>query len=267
MRELKPKLMMANSGRRRRGPGGGFWSFLTFIIVFLVGVYVGTKVDDFNLSGTEPVQVKQVKEENDSVKTAVKYETSTEPVISGEDNPPGETTASTSEKFLSLDGKNISEELIKPSPELSINANDKEGLSDSGLTSIDPAQIGGETKTTEEASLAKPENTAPETAKTEEIQPEKTPKRGYTLQVGAFADKARAERAVSEYRSKGFSAYTVQVENSRGETWNLVKIGKYSNIEQAWSQSALFKRAVGKDAFVESLGTKTVFNESWGKDE
>jgi cell division protein FtsN len=102
---------------------------------------------------------------------------------------------------------------------------------------------------------------------TEEIQPGKTPKRGYTLQVAAFADKAQAEKAVSEYQGKGFSAYTVQVENSKGETWNLVKIGKYSSIEQAWSQSALFKRTVGRDAYVESLGTKTVFNESWGKNE
>jgi len=150
---------------------------------------------------------------------------------------------------------------------LSINVNDKKGLSDSGMTSIDPARMSGETKTTEEASIAKPADTAPETAKTGESKPEKTPKRGYTLQVGAFADKAQADKAVSEYRSKGFGAYTVQVTNSRGETWNLVKVGKYGSIEQAWSQSALFKRSVGKDAFVESLGTKTVFNESWSKDE
>jgi len=267
MRELKPKLMMANTGRRRRGPGGGFWSFLTFVIVFLVGVYVGTKVDDFNISGGEPAQVKQTKEENDGIKTTVKYETSTEPVISGDDNPAGDTTAYTSEKFISLDGKNISEELIKPSPESSINTNIEGKLNDSGLTSIDPARISGETNTAEITPSPKPDNTAPETAKTEEIQPGKTSKRGYTLQVGAFADKAQAERAVSEYQSKGFSAYTIQVENSRGETWNLVKIGKYSSIEQAWSQSAIFKRTVGKDAYVESLGTKTVFNESWGKNE
>jgi cell division septation protein DedD len=267
MRELKPKLMMANTGRRRRGPGGGFWSFLTFVIVFLVGVYVGTKLDKFDLIGTEPAPVKQTKEENDNIKATVKYETSTEPVISGDVNPPDETTASTSEKFLSLDGKSISEELIKPSPELSINTNDKGSLSDSGLTSIDPAQISGETKTADTAPTAQPENTALETAKTEEIQSGKTPKRGYTLQVGAFADKAQAEKAVSEYRGKGFGAYTVQVENSKGETWNLVKVGKYSSIEQAWSQSALFKRTVGRDAYVETLGTKTVFNESWGKNE
>ena len=267
MRELKPKLMLADSGRRRRGPGGGFWSFLTFVIVFLVGVYAGTKLDDFGLIGTEPAPVKQTKKENDSVKTTVKYETATEPVISGDNNPPGETAASTSEKFLSLDGKNISEELIKPSPELSINANDKGALGDSGLTSIDPARLSGETKTAETSPSPKPENTAQETAKTEDIQPGKTPKRGYTLQVGAFADKAQAEKAVSEYRSKGFSAYTVQVENSKGETWNLVKVGKYSSIEQAWSQAALFKRSLGKEAYVEALGTKTVFNESWDKDQ
>lgn len=267
MRELKPKLMMANTGRRRRGPGGGFWSFLTFVIVFLVGVYVGTKIDDFNLGGAEPVNVKQVKEEKSTVKTAVKYETLTEPIISGDDDLPGETAASTSEEYISLDGKSITDELVKPAPELSINVNDEKGLSDSGMTSIDPARMSGETKTGEETSLGNPANTVPETVSTDEIKPEKTIKRGYTLQVGAFADKAQADKAVSEYRSKGFSAYTIQVKNSRGETWNLVKVGKYGSIEQAWSQSALFKRTVGKEAFVESLGTKTVFNESWSKDE
>jgi cell division septation protein DedD len=94
---------------------------------------------------------------------------------------------------------------------------------------------------------------------------EQTIKGKYTLQVGAFADKADAEKAVNEYRSKGFSAYTVEVENSKGEQWNLVKIGKYASLEEAWSQSSLFKRTEGKDAYVEVVGKKTVFNESWGK--
>lgn len=267
MRELKPKLMIANSGRRRRGPGGGFWSFLTFVIVFLVGVYVGTKVDDFYSDGGAPATVKQTSEPDNAVKSTVKYETSTEPIISGDDGRTGETTASTSETFLPPDGKSITGELINPAPELSVNVNNKEVLSDSGLMSIDPARISGETKTGEEASLENPADTTPENVSTDEIKPDKTIKKGYTLQVGAFEDKVRADNAVSEYRSKGFSAYTVQVTNSKGETWNLVKVGKYSSIEQAWSQAALFKRSLGKEAYVEALGTKTVFNESWDKDQ
>lgn len=265
MRELKPKLMMANSGRRRRGPSGGFWSFLTFVIVFLVGVYVGTKVDDFYSDGGAPATVKQTSEPVNNVTSTAKYETSTEPVISGDDSAAGDTAASTSETFLSPDGKSITDELIKPAPELSVNVNNKEALSDSGLTSIDPALISGEAKTGEEAPPGNTMNTTPENVSTGEIKPDKTIKKGYTLQVGAFEDKTRADNAVSEYRSKGFSAYTVQVTNSKGESWNLVKVGKYSSIEQAWSQAALFKRSLGKEAFVESLGTKTVFNESWDK--
>jgi cell division protein FtsN len=268
MRELKPKLMIANSGRRRRGPGGGFWSFLTFLIVFLVGVYVGIKVDDFYLSGSEPTQVKK---DTQTVKATAKYETATEPVIVKDEIPPGGMSTRGDDISLTIDEKKVSEELIAAQPVLSINVdnnvNNEEGLTDAGLTSIDPVQISGEAGTTKETALAQPEATVQDQAKIDQTQPEKTPKKGYTLQVGAFADKAQAEKAVSDYRSKGFSAYTVQVENSKGEKWNLVKIGKYGSIEQAWSQSAAFKRSVGQDAYVEQLGTKTVFNESWGKNE
>jgi septal ring-binding cell division protein DamX len=263
MRELKPKLMIADSGRRRRGPGGGFWSFLTFLIVFLVGVYVGTKVDDY-YPGTEPAQVKK---ESQTVKTTAKYETAVEPVINNEEASPGGINMSTDKASSLMDEKKISDELLSAEPILSVNVNDKEVLTDAGLTSIDPDQMTGETKSVEETASPKPGSATQDTAAAGKNQAENRPKRGYTLQVGAFADKSQAEKAVSDYRSMGFSAYTVQVENSKGEKWNLVKIGKYSSIEQAWNQSAAFKRSVGRDAYVESLGTKTVFNESWGKDE
>ncbi len=264
MRELKPKLMIANSGRRRRSLGGGFWSFLTFLIVFLVGVYAGTKLDEFYIDDT---RAPQVKEEGPADKPAAKYETTTEPIIDKDELPPGDIMATDDRAFIPVDERMISRELTATEPIISVNINNKEGLTDAGITSIDPAQISGGTKTLEDPALAKPGEAAQNAAKADMSQPEKTSKRGYTLQVGAYSDKAQAEKAVNNYRSKGFGAYTVQVENAKGEKWNLVKIGKYSSIEQAWNQSAAFKRSVGKDAYVESLGTKTVFNESWGKNE
>ncbi len=265
MRELKPKLMIANSGRRRRGPGGNFWSFLTFVIVFLVGVYVGTKLDSFNID--RKTETAEVKKESAADKPTARYETATEPVLGGEELLPGGINDSTDEPSLLPDEIKISQELAAVQPVLSVNINDEGELTDPGITSIDPVQMSGETKTVASPAPAKPENMAQDTAAADKKQPQKTSRRGYTLQAGAFADKAQAERAVNEYRSKGFSAYTVQVENSKGETWNIVKVGKYSSIEEAWSQSAAFKRSVGKDAYVESLGTKAVFNESWGKDQ
>lgn len=264
MRELKPKLMIANSGRRRHSLGGGFWSFLTFLIVFLVGVYAGTKLDEFYIDDT---RAPQVNNEGPAEKPAAKYETTTEPIIDKDEIPPGVINASDDGASIPADENKVSREMTAAEPVISVNINNKEGLTDAGITSIDPAQISGETKTSEDAALAKPVDAAQDTVKTDNIQQEKTSKRGYTLQVGAYSDRAQAEKAVNNYRSKGFNAYTVQVENANGEKWNLVKIGKYSSIEQAWSQSAAFKRSVGKDAYVESLGTKTVFNESWGKNE
>jgi len=260
MRELKPKLMLADSGRRRRGLGGGFWSFLTFLVVFFVGVYVGTKIDDLGFTGGEPSQVRK---ESAADRIPVKYEKSTGSLIYKDEISVGEKNTSADEPVVFTGEKRISEELISADPVLSVSEN----KTDSGLTSIDPEQMSGESKTGEDAALAEPGNTSPDAAKAETSQTEQTGKSRYTLQVGAFADKADAEKAVNEYRSKGFNAYAVQVENSRGETWNLVKIGKYSSIEQAWSQSAIFKRSEGKEAYVETLGKKTVFNESWDKSE
>jgi len=51
MSKLKPQLIIADSGRRKRGGGGGFWSFLAFLIVFAVGIYVGTKLDEYGITG------------------------------------------------------------------------------------------------------------------------------------------------------------------------------------------------------------------------
>ena len=264
MRELKPKLMIANSGRRRRGLGGGFWSFLTFLIVFLVGVYVGTKVDDMGLIGDQPSQAKK---ESPAIKSTVKYETNTEPIIDKDEITAGSMDTTNNGETILFEEKKISQELIAADPVLSVSGNNKDIITDPGLTSIDPAQMSGESKAADDGALAKPENTAPDQVKTDTTKTEKVSKKGYTLQVGAFATKADAEKAVNEYRGKGFGAYTIEVENSKGEKWNLVKIGKYSSIEQAWNQSAIFRKSVGKDAYVESLGNKTVFNESWGKNE
>ncbi len=256
--------MLADSGRRRRGLGGGFWSFLTFLVVFFVGVYVGTKIDDLGLIGSEPPQVTK---ESTIDRSPVKYEKSTESFVYKDEVPVGEKNTSPDEQAVFTEEKQISEELTSAEPVLSVSENSNEKKADSGLTSIDPNQMSGESKIGEETAPAEPGNTSPDAAKAETSQTEQTGKGRYTLQVGAFADKADAEKAVNEYRSKGFNAYTVQVENSRGETWNLVKIGKYSSIEQAWSQSAIFKRSEGKEAYVETLGKKTVFNESWEKSE
>ncbi len=268
MRELKPKLMLADSGRRRRGLGGGFWSFLTFLVVFFVGVYVGTKIDDLGLIGSEPPQVTK---ETTIDRSPVKYEKSTGSFVYKDEIPGGEKNTPPDEQAVFTEEKQISEELTSAEPVLSVSENSSENSNekkaDSGLTSIDPEQMSGESKIGEETAPAEPGNTSLEAAKAETSQTEQTGKSRYTLQVGAFADKADAEKAVNEYRSKGFNAYTVQVENSRGETWNLVKIGKYSSIEQAWSQSAIFKRSEGKEAYVETLGKKTVFNESLEKSE
>lgn len=259
MRELKPKLIIANSGRRRKGPGSGFWSFLTLLIVFLVGVYVGTKIDGLGLIGGG---LQNNKKKITSARNPVKYEVkNTESLVHKYIIPSNEKGTGGGEDDLSTREKLMTHEMTSPAPVLSVSEN----KANSGITSIDPGRMTGmssevgNTVTAEPA--IKPDDTINRITNTE------TTKGKYTLQVGAFADKVDAEKAVNEYRIKGFNAYTVQAENSRGEKWNLVKVGKYGSIEEAWSQADLFKRTEGKDAYIEVLGKKTVFNESWGKNE
>ncbi len=49
MKELKPKLIIAGSNKKKRGSG----YLLTLILVFAVGVYVGMKVEDTEFSGDQ----------------------------------------------------------------------------------------------------------------------------------------------------------------------------------------------------------------------
>ncbi len=250
MRELKPKLIIADSGRRRRGVGGGFWSFLTFLIVFAVGVYVGTKLDEYgftnggNKANTGMVQERDAAGENGESKA----------INSGGGSVyPKDPAVVISEK-LEYD----KEVLTDPTVSESVR-----GGTDAGITSLDPEGITGPGVGDGDGSG----EAADSTEEDGDDAAEETGSYRYTLQIAAFATPEDAQKAVNDYRSKGYNAYTVQVENSRGEKWNLVKIGKYRRIEQAWNQSALFKRREGKDAYVETLSQDTVFNESWDKNE
>lgn len=261
MKELKPKLIIADSGRRRRGSGGGFWSFLTFLIVFAVGVYIGTKLDEYGFTGGESPRVEKDRApgETYTVKEMKKLTPVVDtPVYLGEESISGKEPAVIISEKLEYGKEALTDPTISESVPEDVGA--APGV---GITSLDPEDItepGGADGNgdTEAADSAEEEK---------EKVAEESGVYGYTLQIAAFASPEDAQEAADDYRSKGYNAYTVQVENSRGEKWNLVKIGKYRSIEQAWNQSALFKRREGKDAYVETLSQKTAVNESWNKKE
>lgn len=263
MGEVRPKLILSDSSRRRRGSGGG--SLFMLLIVFAAGVYVGTKLDDVGLWGEKdaaaPVAAVTAAPEAPSRHTAETRSPSqgfADRVASsgGEETSPYETVT------IVEDGQST-EVLQETGADTGVEG-EAGSSAEIGLTSINPESLSTGQVGTEEVTILSPDTAAPEVS-----APEATKKPGaresYTLQVAAFPTAEDGRRAVAEYRAKGYNAYTVEVENSRGEKWTLVKIGKYSNIEQAWSQAAVFRKSEGKEAYVESLGQKTAVNESWGK--
>lgn len=256
MRELKPKLIMADSGRRRRGSGGWFWSFLTFLIVFAVGVYVGTKLDEYGFTNGESPRVE---EDNTPGETYAVKEMKKKPAVGDASVYSGEENVATKEPAVVISEKLEYDKEALTDPTVLESIRDGIGV---GITSLDPEGITGSGGLDENGNVADSVE-----GDDNDVPPEETRGFGYTLQIAAFAKPEDAQQVADDYRSKGYNAYTVQVENSRGEKWNLVKIGKYRNIEQAWNQSALFKRREGKDAYVETLSQDTAVNESWNQRE
>lgn len=55
----------------------------------------------------------------------------------------------------------------------------------------------------------------------------------YTLQVAAFREKERAQRLLRDLEEKGYKPYIVATDNSRNESWYLVRIGRFRNAETA----------------------------------
>ncbi|HML94975.1 MAG TPA: SPOR domain-containing protein [Thermodesulfobacteriota bacterium] len=226
------------------------------LIVFAAGVYVGTKLDDFGLLGEKEAAapVAPVTETRETISRSAAEPGDTSPGFAGRvAASSGDEGKSPYEAVTIVEGGRITVAGQGEAPD----------TAEVGLTSISPERL---SPTAEEATVLSPETGTPEGG-TAPQEAEKKPSAGesYTLQVAAFATPDEARKVVNEYRGKGYNAYTVEIENSRGEKWTLVKIGKYGSIEQAWSQATVFKKREGAEAFVETLGQKTAVNESWQK--
>ena len=254
MAELKPRLIITSSGKKRRG----FGTFIMVLLIFAAGFYTGTKYGDY-LFGAGPLDETAQKEEPVS--------TFEEQTISGEQEIPesenrdivysGETQVAGVQKSLA-DEELFGDKVLEDTA--SSQSDDPDGVGQMlimGDTDNAPQEVLASNNVTDE-----PDNeydTVIETA----------PKQGssYTLQVGAFSTSDEARAVADGYKFKGYKAYIVPIENSRGEKWNLVKIGKFNTIDQAWSYASYFKNREGQDAYVETVEQGTVFNESWSQQE
>lgn len=236
------------------------------LIVFAAGVYVGTKLDDAGLWGEKeaaaPVAAVTKTPETVSRHTAETADPSQGFAGSVAASSAGEAESPYETVTIVEDGQ--STEVLQET-DAGSGVEGETGGAEIGLTSINPESLSPDAGSAEEVTILSPDTAAPEASATSEATQKPQARERYTLQIAAFATSEEARKVVAGYRAKGYNAYTVEVENSRGEKWTLVKIGKYSNIEQAWSQAAVFKKSEGKEAYVEALNQKTAVNESWGK--
>ena len=227
------------------------------LVVFAAGVYVGTKLDDAGLLGEKETAapVAAVTETRETVSRSAAEHGDTSPGFAGR-------VAASSDKEEKSPYEAVT--IVENGRSMTAGEGEAADTTDVGLTSISPERL-SPAEDADEVTVLSPDTAAPEGATAPEDAEKPSSGERYTLQVAAFATPDEARKIVNEYRGKGYNAYTVEIENSRGEKWTLVKIGKYGSIEQAWSQAAVFKKREGTEVFVETLGQKTAVNESWQK--
>src|SRR5574341_1481464 len=75
----------------------------------------------------------------------------------------------------------------------------------------------------------------------------------YTIQVAAFVEMGKAQRVVNKLKEKGYDAYIVSVSNSKGETWNLIKVGKFETRQEAQTVAKLLQQKEASEAVIEEL--------------
>lgn len=253
MANLKPRLMMTQTGRKRRG----FGKLLFVLIIFAAGFYAGSKYGDSVYEFMGPQQVPNISEiedpVNDKETLAVKQESTKEVNTKIYSNPGNQDVKDQSfltESLLDTEGETSTHYPIQ-NEIIASNDSSQDALV-SGEESGSSLEVGGSLDNAESA------DNSDEAAKTQS---------GYTLQVAAFSTPEEANGVAEGYIAKGYKAYVVPIDNSRGESWNLVKIGRFNTIDQAFSYSTYFKNREGVQAYVESLEQETVFNESWNNSE
>ena len=79
-------------------------------------------------------------------------------------------------------------------------------------------------------------------------------KKGYTLQVGAFRRQANALAMEKRLDDKGFHPRLLQLTDSKGQSWFLVRLGYFARKEAAQDEHVIFKQMTGIKAIVRPIG-------------
>jgi len=200
--------------RKQRSWARSAWNFVIILLAFCAGVYVGFKLSDMDLSGG-------VKTEAGKVQTTLAKDRGDEKIKSEE---------------------NLREE-EKPSIQQRSSSVDTQSVANTYSHQVGSAGVGegevNETESKENANLGK------------ELGVDK--KDGFTVQIGAFKEIERANRAVNELNIKGYEPYIFPYVNPLGTNWYLVRIGRFNTREEAREYAISFQTAEGMEALVEPI--------------
>jgi len=253
MTKLKPKLIIAGSNKRKHGIGIGY--LLTLILVFAVGVYVGTRVDDIELSGDQSAEISQDISQN-SQNVADKKPAVIEEVANIKDGDSDKGI-----RVISSDPGTIKKsDTIEPTTADSSSDQSQPEETESFLDGQRFQEAGNAESDGTRATIKSEVSDRTETGS---VLPEVDI---YRLQVAAFENLDDAKEAVKGLHLKGYDAYILTTANSRGEVWNLIKVGKFETAQEAWNFSTLYQSKEGGEVFVESLQRGRVYNESLEQD-
>ena len=100
--------------------------------------------------------------------------------------------------------------------------------------------------------------TKPQFAKVEEpkiqaIREPKLPEGRFTINVGSFRERGRAERLMSKLKGKGYEAFVAEVTIPKKGAWYRVSVGRFPTRDEAQSLARTIKEKEGMDFFVREL--------------
>ena len=242
MTKLKPQLIVAGPNKKKGGFASGVGYFLILIIVFVLGVYVGMGVNSTDFS-----------DEQLSAMTD-KDVSSTDEALS---EPRQDTIEPVQQEVVDLDR----EILDKP---VAVNNNDLANSLDESnseevilVDSIDEAN-----SPIVISAVGEPSSNGSDVFFDDASKEDLVDQDTYRLQVAAFGSIDQANEVVNDLKLRGYDAYIETSSNSRGEVWNLIKVGKFSTAQEAWNYSTIYQSKEGGEVFVESLSKGRVYNES-----
>lgn len=77
----------------------------------------------------------------------------------------------------------------------------------------------------------------------------------FSVQVGAFAERKNAEHMATALARQGYTPYVFETLDEKGRRWSIVRIGDYSNFEEARAAAGAYEADQGQPAVITPLGS------------